>query len=178
PLLDPIGALGVDYRDQANDAAVAALPVPGKQREGAALAGDLIDVAADVLDAQNAVLEQDAVHRLPVGKIRLPVASARPRLVLLGEVRVQRAVALRADGGGERMVGGFRIVADALDLFLDEPLARRRHEAGRAAEIVLAVLVDLVPAGVDDDDVARTHRRAGGLLEIVVGDRLPLLLRN
>src|SRR5262249_54942282 len=83
-----------------------------------------------------------------------------------------------AAGGGEGMVVGLGVVADDLDLFLDEPLARRRHEAGRAAEIVLAVLVDLVPAGVHDDDVARAYRRAGGLFEIVVGDRLPLLLRN
>src|SRR6266576_1303028 len=37
---------------------------------------------------------------------------------------------------------------------------------------------NLVPAGVDDDDVARAHGRAGRLFEIVVGDRFPLLLRN
>ena len=76
------------------------------------------------------------------------------------------------------MIVGLGVVADDLHLFLDEPLARRRHEAGRAAEIVLVVLVGLVPAGVDDDDVARAHRRAGDLFEIVVGDRLPLFLRN
>src|SRR5262249_54942281 len=102
PLLDPVGALGVDDGDQANDAAVAALPIPREQREGAALAGDLVDVAADILDAEDAVLEQDAVDRLPVGKILLPVASARPCLAFLGQMRMQRAVALRADGGGGR----------------------------------------------------------------------------
>ena len=91
---------------------------------------------------------------------------------------MQRPVALRADRGRERMIVGLGVVADHLDLLLDEPLAGGRHEAGRAAEIVLAVLVELVPAGVDDDDVARAHDLAGGLFEIVVGDLLPFLLRD
>src|SRR5262249_59505793 len=115
PLLDPVGAFGVDDGDQPNDAAVAPLPVPRKQREGAALAGDLVDVAADVLDAQDAVLEQDAVDRLPVRKILLPVAAARPRLVFLGEMRGQRPVARGADGRGGRATGRLRVVADDLD---------------------------------------------------------------
>jgi len=34
----------------------------------------------------------------------------------------------------------------------------------------------VVPAGVDDDHVARAHHLARGLLQIVVGDRLPFLL--
>src|SRR6202011_2263648 len=66
PFLDPIGALGIGDRHQADDAAVAALPVPGKQREGDAPAGDLVEIAAHVLDPQNAVLEQDAVDRFPL----------------------------------------------------------------------------------------------------------------
>ena len=112
------------------------------------------------------------------GKVVLPVAAAGPLAIFLGEMRMQRAVALRADGGGERMVVGLRVVADHLDLLLDEPFAGRRHEAGRAAEIVLAVLVELVPAGVDDHHVARPHDLAAGLFQIVAGDRLPLLLRD
>ena len=91
---------------------------------------------------------------------------------------MQRAVALRPDRGGERMVVGLGVVADDLDLLLDEPFAGRRHEAGRAAEIVLAVLVKLVPAGIDDHHVARAHDLAGGLLQVVIGDLLPLLLRD
>ena len=69
-------------------------------------------------------------------------------------------------------------MADDLHLFLDEPLPRRRHEARRAAEIILVVFVSLVPTGIDYDHVARTHRGAGGLFQIVVRDRFPLLLRN
>src|SRR5262245_64789520 len=150
PLVDPELLARVSDRDQPHDAAVAALPVPRKERKRAAPPGDLVDVAADILDAENAVLEQDAVHRLPFREIVLPVATARPLLVFLGEVRMQRAVALRADRGGERVIVGLGVVADDLHLLLDEPLAGRRHKAGRAAEIVLAVLVKLMPAGVDD----------------------------
>src|ERR1700752_4768311 len=98
PLLDAIGALGIDDGDQADDAAVAAIPVPREEREGAALARDLVDVAADILDAEDAVLEQDAMHGLPFREVVLPVAPARPLLVFVGEMRMQRAVALRADG--------------------------------------------------------------------------------
>jgi hypothetical protein len=35
-----------------------------------------------------------------------------------------------------------------------------------------------VPAGIDDDHVARAHRRARGLFQIVVGDRFPFLFRD
>src|SRR5262245_66620158 len=58
PLLDAIGTLGVDDGNEADDAAVAALPIPRKQREGAAPTGDFVDVAADVLNTEDAVLER------------------------------------------------------------------------------------------------------------------------
>src|SRR5262249_60212559 len=70
---DPVGALGVGNGDQADDAAVAALPIPGEERESAAPARYLVDVAAHVLDAENAVAEKNAVDRLPFGEILLPV---------------------------------------------------------------------------------------------------------
>ena len=72
------------------------------------------------------------------------------------------------------MVVGLGIVTDDLDLLLDEPLARRGHEAGRAAEIILTVLVLVMPAGVHDHHVARAHDFAGGLFQVVIGDRFPL----
>src|SRR5258708_2302024 len=62
PLFDPIGAFGIGDRHQADDAAVALLPVPGKQREGDAAAGDLVEIAPYVLDSQDAVLEQYAMR--------------------------------------------------------------------------------------------------------------------
>src|SRR5207247_11466333 len=114
----------------------------------------------------------------PLREILLPIAPARPGLVFLGEMWVQRTVPRRADGGRERMVVRLRVVADDLHLFLDEPLPRRWHEARRAAEIILVVLVSLVPTGIDYNHVPRAHRGAGGLFQIVVRDRFPLLLRN
>src|SRR4029077_10178702 len=57
-------------------------------------------------------------------------------------------------------------------------LAGRRDEAGRVAEIVLAVLVLLVPAGIDDHHVARAHHLARRLFQVVIVDRFPFLLRQ
>src|SRR5580700_5444132 len=73
PFLDPVTPFRIDDRNEPDDTAITALPVPWEQRESAAPAGDLVDVAADVLDPQYAVLEQDAVDRLPVWEIFLPV---------------------------------------------------------------------------------------------------------
>src|SRR5262249_60105681 len=106
PSLDAVFTLGIDDGCQPYNAAVAPLPVPREEREGAAPAGDLVDVAADVLDAQDAVGEQLSVHRLPFGKILLPVAPARPHAVFLGEMGMQRPVALRPDRGCEGIVVG------------------------------------------------------------------------
>ena len=99
-------------------------------------------------------------------------------LVFGGEMRMQRPVALRTDRSRQRMIVGLGIVADDFHFLFHEPFAGRRHEAGRVTEIVFAILVLLVPAGVDDHHVARPHHLAGGLFEIVVGDRLPFLFRD
>src|SRR4030095_16579659 len=124
-----IGAFGVYDRDQSNNAAVATLPIPGKQRKGAASAGHLVDVAAHILHAENAVLEQNAMARLPFGKILLPVTPARPFLVFPGEMGMERSVALRPDGGCKRMVVGRGIMANHLHLLFNKPFACRSHEA-------------------------------------------------
>src|SRR5690606_39778752 len=102
------------------------------------------------------------------GEIVLPVAAARPLLVLFGEMRMQWAVALRADGGGERMVVGLGVMAHDLHLLLHEPVAGRRHEARRTAEIVFAVFVLMMPTGIDDHHVMRARMLAGGLFQVVI----------
>src|SRR5436190_24008259 len=51
PFLDPVRTLRIDDRDEPDDAAIAAIPIPGEEGEGAAAAGDLVDIAADILDA-------------------------------------------------------------------------------------------------------------------------------
>src|SRR4029077_1845521 len=109
PLFDPVSAFRVDDGDQPDDTAVAAIPIPGKERKGAAAAGDLVEVAADILNPEDAVLEEDPVHRLPFGKILLPIASARPFLVFRRQMRMQRSVTLRPDRGRKWMVVGLRI---------------------------------------------------------------------
>src|SRR5207248_8096412 len=103
-LLDAVVLRFVEHRDETDDAAVAAVPVPREEGEGDALAGHRVEVAADVLNAENAVGEELAVHGLPLGMGFLPVDPARPFLEFLGQMRMQRAVAVRADRGGERMV--------------------------------------------------------------------------
>src|SRR5260370_9357275 len=129
----------MDDGNQPNDAAVAPLPVPREQREGAAPAGDFVDIAADILDAKNAVLEQDPVYRLPIRKILFPIAAARPGFVFLGEMRMQRAVALRTDGSGKRVIVRLRVLAHHLHLFLDKPPPPPRPKSLRATQIVLVV---------------------------------------
>src|SRR5690606_37702139 len=163
PALDAIRALWIGDCDEADDATIAAVPVPGEECEGAALARHLVKFAADILDAKDAIREKLAVHRLPFREVILPVAAARPFLVFLGEMRMQRTVALRPDGGGERMIVGLGVVTDDLHLLLHEPVGGRWHEARRAAEIVLRVLVLMVPAGIDDHHIARPHHLARGL---------------
>src|SRR5271170_4905944 len=118
------------------------------------------------------------MDRLPVRKIDLPVAPARPLLVLFGKMGMEGPVALWTDCGGKRMIVGLRVVADDLHLFLDEPISGGRHEAGTAAEIVFVVAIKMVPAGVDDDDVVRPDRLARRLFQIIVGDGLPFLFRQ
>src|SRR5689334_17996809 len=87
---DAVFLAPVDHGDEADDAAIAAVPVPREECEGAALAGDRIEITADILDAEDAVLEQDLVHGLPFREILLPVAAAGPFLVFLLQMRQQR----------------------------------------------------------------------------------------
>src|SRR5262249_31863732 len=124
PLLDPVGALRVDDGNEPNDAAVAALPIPREQRKRAAPSTYLVDVAADVFDAQNAVYQPAAVYRLPMLDSLLPLATPQAALVILCKMRIQPTVALWPDGVGKRMIIRWRIVPDSLRLFLDEPLPR------------------------------------------------------
>src|SRR5262249_52727456 len=160
------------------DAAVATIPIPRKISERAALAGDLVDITADILDAHDPILEQDAVNRLPFRKVILPIASAGPLTVFLGQMRMQRPVSLRPDGGRERMIVGLGVVTNDFHFLFHKPFSGRWHEAGRPTEIVFAVLVEFVPAGVNDHHVAWTNNLAASFFQIVAGNRLPLVLRD
>src|ERR1035437_7840481 len=61
--------LGVEHCNDAQRAALAVRPAPRKSKEGATLARDLIDIAADVLDARDSVGHHDRVRGLPVREI-------------------------------------------------------------------------------------------------------------
>src|SRR3954462_7723423 len=89
--LDAVLAGRVDDGDEADDAAVALDPAPGEGGEGDALAGDLVDVAADVLEADDAVAEQGAVARLPMREV-VGHLAAGVLLVLLDDRWDQRPV--------------------------------------------------------------------------------------
>src|SRR5437016_2869465 len=79
-------------------AALAVRPAPRERKEGAALAGDLVDVAADILDAGDAVGHHDLVRRLPMREVLDDVAAGRG-LVLVVEMGLRRPRAVRPEEG-------------------------------------------------------------------------------
>src|SRR4051812_3586450 len=146
--LDAVIARRVDDRDEADDAAVALDPAPRERGERDALAGDLVDVAADVLEADDAVAEQRPVARLPEREVLGHLAPG-VRLVLLDHARDERPVRLDADGGAERVVERLAVDPEALDLLVPQPLARFLVGPGGLDEVLAVVAVEAVPAGVD-----------------------------
>ena len=73
PRLEAEGLVRVDDREHPDHAAVAARPAPRQGHERAALAGDLVEVAADVLDAGDAALTAESGDSR-----RQPLAAERP----------------------------------------------------------------------------------------------------
>src|SRR5690606_25850012 len=101
PCLETEGLVGIDDREDADHATVAARPAPRQRQEGAPLARDLVQVAADVLYARDAALaHEDLVGRLPAREVRLGVAAGE-LLVLVDEVRLCRAEAVVDQLGGD-----------------------------------------------------------------------------
>src|SRR5574341_959962 len=183
PSLDPLAPLDavlagrVDDCHQADDGAVAVLPADWEGGEGAAPAGDLVEVAADVLEADDAVAEELAVAGLPLGEVVAGVAPGQ-LLVLVQRPRRQRgAGCLRvpADGGRQRVVERLLVDADRLDPTLAQPDARLLVEAGRVDEVSAGVGVVVVPTGVDEHEIAGAALGARRL-QVLRGDDLPPLL--
>src|SRR5665647_1694610 len=129
--------------------------------------------AADVLEADHAVAEDQAVAGLPVGKVILD-GVAFELLVLLDHAGKKWAGAVHADGGGQRVVQSLLVDADALGALLEEVLDGARHETRRVGEVLLRIAVVLVPAAVDDHKVAGLDL-GRGLLEVLSRDRRPVL---
>src|SRR5262245_5455948 len=103
PRREPELLLRIDRSDDAQCAALAVRPAPRKREERAALAGDGVDVAADVLDARNAVRHHDLVRGLPVREVVDDMAAGH-RLVLDVEMRLRRAGPVRPEERAERMI--------------------------------------------------------------------------
>ena len=152
PRLESKALLRVEHRDHAQRAAFAVRPAPREREEGAALAGDLVDVAADVLDARDAVGHHDLVRRLPVREVLDDVAAGLG-LVFVVEMRLRRSRPVRPEEGAERMIERLHVDADELDAALDQPFGGFFVEAGRIGVVVGIVAVVAVAAGVDHHDV-------------------------
>src|SRR3954470_21179475 len=133
--LDAVVAGRVDDRDEADDAAVALDPAPGERGEGDALTGDLVDVAADVLEAADAVAEQGPGAGLPGGEVVGDLAAG-VLAVLVHDGRDQRAVRLHADRGAERVGERLAVDPEALALLGGEPLAGFLVRAGGLHEVL------------------------------------------
>src|SRR5262249_61820997 len=119
--LEAEGLVGIDDGDPAQRAALAVGPAPREGEEGAALAGDLVDVAADVLDAGNAVGHHDLVRRLPVREVVDDMTAGLGKILVV-EVRLRRPGTVRPEERAKRMVERLNLGADQHDLAAHRPL--------------------------------------------------------
>src|ERR1019366_9599610 len=126
--------------------------------KGAALAGYGVEVRADILNCGNSGSEQRAMRRIPFWEIGDGFAPRR-FLVLWEQIFDLRAIAMRSERCGERMIDARGVDADELHLLSDQPLGRGFAQARRIAKILLAVGIFAMPAGVYNHDVVREDGR-------------------
>src|SRR5262245_20811812 len=120
PRLKSKGLLRIKHGNDAQRAALAVRPAPGERKERAALASDLVDVAADILDARDAVGHHDLVRRLPIREILNDVAAGRS-LVFDVEMRLRRPRPMRPEERAEQMIERLHVDANELAAALDGP---------------------------------------------------------
>src|SRR4029078_9623444 len=142
----------IEHRHHPQRAALAVRPAPGEREEGAALAGDLVDIPADVFDAGDAVGHHDLVRRLPVRKVVNDVTTGFGEILVV-EMRLRRPRPVWAEEGAERMGERLHIDSHGLDAALDDPFRGLLVEARRVGKVVRVVAVVVVAAGVDHHDV-------------------------
>src|SRR6185437_831834 len=99
---EPVSAYRIEEGDEADDAGIALAPQPGIGVEGRAPAGDLVEIAADILDGRDLRFQQRLMRGVPFREILQRLAADRV-LVLLGQISDLRPVAMRAQRGRERV---------------------------------------------------------------------------
>src|ERR1700722_1461685 len=168
--------LRIEHGDDTQRAALALRPAPRKREERAAAAGDGVDIAADILDAGDAVGHHDLVRRLPVREI-LDDVMAGLGLVLDVERRLRRARSMRAEERAERMIERLHVDADEFDAAFHQPFRGFLVEAGRIGEVIRIVAVVFVASRVDHHDVVLLDFRLGAF-QILRGDDAPFAFRD
>src|SRR5580704_17217335 len=147
--------LRIEHGDDAQRAALALRPAPRKCEQGAAAAGDGVDIAADILDDVMAGLG----------------------LVLDIEMRLRRPRTVRPEERAERMVERLHVDADKLDAAFHQPFRRFLVEPGRIGEIIGIIAVIPVAPGIDHHDVVLLDFRFGAR-QILWRDNAPLAFRD
>src|SRR5262245_40487607 len=150
----------VERRHHAQRAALAVRPAPRERKARAPLAGELVDLAADVLDAGDAVGHHDLVRRFPVREVVDDVAAGLGKVFVI-EVRLRGSGPVRPEERAERMVERLHVDADELHAAFDNPFRRLFVESRRIGVVVRIVAVVLVAAGVDHHDVVLLDFRLG-----------------
>ena len=161
--------MAVDEGHGPAEGRLAALEEPGEgaERQPPVLQLRRADPAAQVLDV-DAVLGEERIVRELVGQLgeqdvdvlgaELGLALRAHLLPMLEPAFAQKA----ANRQVHRMVGRDHVDAPDVDLLLQQPVADAEMGAGVPVEILLLVRVGaelgvLVPAGVDEEDVAVAH---------------------
>src|SRR5579864_4279592 len=156
-------------RDRAAERRLAALEAPREAPELDPRVKHLVDLAAEVLDVDHVVREQQRVHDLVVRLWEDLVETAAELLLrLLGLVGADPP-----DHGVHRVVGAAGVDSNPSHASFEHPLREHPRRAGMADEVLS--LVDLravapvlgvvaVVAGMDDQDVAAFDAKPGVLL--------------
>src|SRR5512132_1850145 len=185
------GPLMCSLLQEGDRAAERRLPADELPREAAevdAPVQDLVDLAAQVLDVDDVVGEQQGVHDLEVlAGEQLVQGTAQGGLGVLGLVGADLA-----DDGVHRVVGAAGVHGQPAHPPVQHPLGELAGRAGVADEVAGLVdlaavdpvlVVEAVVAGVDDEDVVALDLEAGvplpaldvlGAVQLVVADAHPL----
>src|ERR1700691_840973 len=114
---------------------------------------------------------------LPFREVLQYIVAGAPLVVLAdeGQQPVRPTRSMRPDGGAQRMVERLGVSADHFDFLGRKPFAGLLVEPGRVAVVLLVVAVVLMPARIDDDDVAGLYL-GGRLFQISGRDHTPFIL--